>query len=787
MTKNSERAADATLTRRAFVGAAAATAAAAGLAGCAPAATDDAPADEEGLPATGEDPYEGAEIFYSTCPPECQHHNLKGYVVDGKLVKVESSELNDCAACARGIARAYMTNDPERLTVPLLRDGDKGSWKFKEITWDEAFDLIQQKFDEAIAADGVESICYVTGSGNFGAMHGPVANAFFAHLGGASTTVGSLCCAGTTASIVPIYGQRFLDCRNQIENSTYCVIWGNNPAISKQGYFQRFEKVVENGGKLVVIDPIYTESAAKATDWIAPWPGTDAALGLAMLKTIVDEKLYDEEFLLAHTCAPCLVDKATGTPVLEAEDDPASFMVLDAATGTVVRHDAPNITAALTLEGTPQAEQYSTEFELIYANAAPWTAEAAETECGVPAADIQRIAREYAAAEHAMIVQNMGGFMRTENGTYATAIGAYLAAFCGQVGHIGDGVSDAGGMNEVKTGAPIPVPELDHKVPAIPRFKFGEAVLAQDPLKVNVLWSMTGSPMTQWPNTNMVKAALEAIPFVVTVEHYLTSTALYSDLVLPCTGMFEMEGVLANARSHWVQLVEKAVDGPGQCKSDLEIFTELAKRYGFGDAFDVPMDTLISNVIEPTGVTLEELKEKKAIDVVGPDYIPYKDGEFLTPSKKAEFWVAAWKEEGFDPIVTYARSEEDARNDNELAGKYPLFAVQQKTYRGVHSTFHALPWMDEICDTEPHILMHADDAAARGIADGDAVVVFNDRGEHRGIARVNKLLKPGVIGLQNGWWEQQGGSSSYVTNDKWKTLGGTHCCNQTLVDVKKEA
>ena len=233
MTKNSERAADATLTRRAFVGAAAATAAAAGLAGCAPAATDDAPA-EEGLPATGEDPYEGAEIFYSTCPPECQHHNLKGYVVDGKLVKVESSELNDCAACGRGIARAYMTNDPERLTVPLLRDGDKGSGKFKEITWDEAFDLIQQKFDEAIATDGVESICYVTGSGNFGAMHGPVANAFFAHLGGASTTVGSLCCAGTTAAIVPIYGQRFLDCRNQIENSGHLQA-GLLPALREGG------------------------------------------------------------------------------------------------------------------------------------------------------------------------------------------------------------------------------------------------------------------------------------------------------------------------------------------------------------------------------------------------------------------------------------------------------------------------------------------------------------------------------------------------------------------------
>lgn len=370
MTKNSERAIDAKLTRRAFVGAAAATAAV-GLAGCAPAATDEAPAKDEDLPVTGEDPYANAEIFYSTCPPECQHHNLKGYVVDGKLVKVESSELNDCAACARGIARGLMCNDPNRLTVPLLRDGDKGSGKFKEITWDEAFDLIQQKFDEAIATDGNQSICYATGSGNFGAMHGPVASAFFAHLGGATTTVGKLCCAGVYESVVYIYGKRFLDCRNQIENSTYCIIWGNNPAITKQGYFQRFENMVDNGGKLVVIDPIYTESAAKATDWIAPWPGTDAALGLAMLKTIVDEKLYDEEFLLAHTCAPCLVDKATGEPVMEDPEDPASFVVLDTATGNVVRHDTANITAALTLEGMPQAEQYNTEFELIYANAAP--------------------------------------------------------------------------------------------------------------------------------------------------------------------------------------------------------------------------------------------------------------------------------------------------------------------------------------------------------------------------------------------------------------------------------
>lgn len=124
------------------------------------------------------------------------------------------------------------------------------------------------------------------------------------------------------------------------------------------------------------------------------------------------------------------------------------------------------------------------------------------------------------------------------------AVGAYLAAFCGQIGHEGEGYSDAGGVCEVKTGAPIEVPTYSRRCHH-PCFKFGESILNEDPCKVNVFWSMTGSPMTQWPNTNMVRKALEKIPFVITVDEYLTSTALYSDLVLPCAGIFEVDGVLA--------------------------------------------------------------------------------------------------------------------------------------------------------------------------------------------------------------------------------------------------
>ncbi len=150
----------------------------------------------------------------------------------------------------------------------------------------------------------------------------------------------------------------------------------------------------------------------------------------------------------------------------------------------------------------------------------------------------------------------------------------------------------------------------------------------------------------------------------------------------------------------------------GEAKSDLEIFTELARRYDFGDAFDVPMETLIGNVIEPAGITYEELKEKEAIDVVGPTTFPTRTA---SSSALREGRVLGTLLEGGglrSHCLLRARAE-DARNDNELARKYPLFSVQQKTYRSVHSTFNNLEWMDEVCDQKPVILMNLADAAAR--------------------------------------------------------------------------
>jgi anaerobic selenocysteine-containing dehydrogenase len=767
------------ISRRTFLkgSGAAAAAVAFGGAGLAFSETDEATAAPADL--------SKAQVFTSSCTMECLHHNLKGYVVDGKLVKVETNHPADATkACLRGISRTQWVNHPNRIKKPMLRTGEKGEGKWKEISWDEALDLIVAKIKETQKELGNQGIAYKTGSGNFGSLTNSVAGAFFNFLGGCTSFVGSLCCQVVTTTMPPMLGTRYEDMRDTIQDSKYLLVWGTNPAVTMQSFFYKYEEAMSKGARMVTIDPRLSETAAKSDEWVSILPGTDAALGLGMLKIIIEEKLYDREFLLKHTSVPFLVDKKTGDQVKEAGQDNA-YLVYDELTKSIVDHNKEGISPALSVAGTDFANQYTTVFDLIYQEAKEWTPEKVQEETDVPAGTVIRLAHDYATAKPAMIVPNMGGFQRTEYGSYAVGAQFYLAAFTGNFGKAGGGVCDAGGViTQLKVNNPISSPTPQGKFGSIPTPKSGEYILADKPNKIGFLWTMTTSLMTQFPNTGAVKKALKKIPFVVTVDSLMTSTALYSDLVLPCATVFEHTNLLASSRSHYVQLMEKAVNPPGEAKSDLEIFTLLAKRFGFGEAFDKTPEQLIEVCLKGTGITLEQLKKGPVLGTPDP-YIPYKGGIFRTPTKKAELYMPMWKSKGFKPVVSYIRPNEFIKGDQKLVAKYPLMAVQRKTNRTIHSSFGILPWVNEAAGSKPQILIHPEDASLRGIKDGDNVVAFNDRGEHYGIAKVQAHIKKGIVALENGWWEQQGGSSSYVTSDFVEPMGGGHSCNNTLVEIKR--
>ncbi len=737
------------------------------------------------------------ETFRSTCAMECLHCNLTAYVKDGKLIKVEASKDFNVTGCLRGMSRSQWVNNPNRLKKPLLRTGKKGEGKFKEISWDEALDLVVEKLNETRKKYGNKGILFETASGNMDSIKNSIGQAFFSYLGGVTTPAGSLCCSAVTAAMEPIVGFRYIDTRDTIKDSKYLLCWGNNPAVTMQAYFKEYEKAMDEGARLVVLDPRFSETASKADEWIPIVPSTDTALALAMLNIIIEENLIDRDFLTNHTGATYLVDKK-GDLIRENVEDPDSYLVYDLNTKTLKRHDAAGIKPLLSSKEANIQDGYRTVFDLIAAEAAIWTLEKTEKETDVPKETILRLAREYATIKPAMIIQNMSGAQRTEYGTYAVASQFYLALFTGNIGKPGAGVCDAGGATQLaKFNPPVAVPESVENLPCnqgydlesmkIPHCHLGAAIVNEEPTKIDFWYMMTCSPMTQVPNTNMVKKALEKVSFAVVVDNLMTSTALYADLILPTTTVFEDVSLMAGPRSHYVQLMEKAVEPPGEAKPDYWIFAQLAKRLGFGEAFDKPIEELIETVLDGTGLTIEQLK-KGPIKPVATPYVAFTEGKFRTSTGKAHFYVEAWKEHDYKPIVTYIQADELIKNkSSKLRDKYPLMAVQRKLARSIHSSFSTLPWVNEVHSSEPEVMIHPNDAKKRGIKANDRVIIYNDRGEHRAKANVTYHIKEGIISLENGWWEQSGGSTSYVTNDKVDVLGNGHTCNNTLVEIRKES
>lgn len=729
---------------------------------------------------------ENYETFRSTCSMECLHCNLTAFVKDGKVIKVEASEDFNVTGCLRGMSRTQWVDNKDRIKMPMLRTGKKGSGEFKEISWDEALDLIEENIKKTIKEIGNKGIFLEAASGNMDSIANSMAGALFSHLGGATRPQGSLCCSAVTAAMNPMVGDRYVDTRDTIRDSKYIICWGNNPAVTMQAYFKEYEEAMKNGARMVVIDPRFSETAARADEWIPIMPSTDTALALGMLNIIIQENLIDRPFLLNHTGAVYLVDKK-GDLVRENDEDLDSYVVFDTKTKTVVRHDKGNIVPALSADEATIPNGYRTVFDLIKDEAKKWTLEETEKETDVPSGTISRLAREYALNKPAMIIQNMSGAQRTEYGTYVSASQFYLALVTGNIGKPGTGICDAGGVSQfIKINPPVVPAEVTQEVESIPVAKIGEAIVNGDPTEIGFWYIMTTSPMTQVPNTNMVRKALEKVPFVVVADNLMTSTALYADLILPVTTIFEYTSLMAGTRSHYIQLKEKAVEPPGEAKPDYWIFAQIAKRFGIGELFDKPIEEHIETCLEGTGITIEQLKQGPVKPVPIP-YIPFKDGKFKTSTGKAHFFVEEWTEKNYSPIVKYIRANECLKNESyELLKKYPLMATQYKVARSIHSSFSSLPWINEIHQSEPEVLIHPNDAKKRNIVDGDKVIVYNDRGEHRAKAIVTTYMKENIVGLQNGWWEQQGGSSSHVTNDTVEILGSGTTINNTLVDVRKE-
>jgi anaerobic selenocysteine-containing dehydrogenase len=684
----------------------------------------------------------GPTIVRGACPHDCPDTcALHVTVADGRAIKVEGDPDHPttrgvlCTKVARYLERTY---SEKRVLHPLRRVGAKGEGRFERISWDEALDTIASRF-KAIAdsADGPQAILPYSYAGTMGLLqYGSMDRRFF-HKLGASLLDRTICSSAGKAGYAATIGASIGTDLEQFENARLILIWGSNPVVSNLHLWSRVQEAKRRGAKLIAIDPYRSQTAEKCHEHLALMPGTDAALALGLMHVLIAEELIDRDYIDRYTL---------GFDALEQR----------------VREYPPSRVASLT---------------------------------GLHEAQIVALARDYGSIAPAVIRLNYG-MQRHAGGGMAIRTVACLPALVGAWRHAAGGaLLSSSGTYPINTPA-LERPDLMWNNPrTINMSTIGDALLEADDPPIRALFVYNSNPVAVAPDSGKVVAgfAREDL-FCVVHDVFLTDTADYADIVLPATTQLEHLDV-HSSYGHLYALANNAAIAPlGEAKPNTEVFRLLAARMGFDEpCFAESDDSMAASAFvadhpRMAGIDWQTLKMQgwQRLNVPSP-YAPFAEGNFPTPSGKCEFYSESLRRQGLDPLPTYTPPRESAVSDPALAHRFPLAMLSPPARNALNSTFGGLPVFLETEKT-PWLDIDAEDAAARGIDDGDKVRVYNDRGALIVTARITDRTRPGVVVAPSIWWRKlspDGTNANMVTGQALTDMGRAATFYDVLVEVAR--
>jgi anaerobic selenocysteine-containing dehydrogenase len=687
------------------------------------------------------------------CPDTCA---MLVSVQDGRALDVRGDPEHPftrgglCVKVNNYVEKVY---SPDRVLHPLRRTGPKGSGRFEQVSWDEALDEIAARFRSAIAEHGAESIMPVSYLGTEGILNGlNVGDPFFNKLG-ATVAERTYCDSGACTAYTMTIGATAGVDPESLVHSRYIIVWACNMISTNLHLWPFVAEAQRRGAKVVVIDPVRHRTATHA-DWYIPIrPGTDGALALAMMHVIIAEGLTDEAYVRDHT----------------------------------------------------------TGYEELAERVAGYSPEWAAAETGIPAEDIRTLAREYATTDPAMIRIGVA-IERHSGGGQAVRSIACLTGLVGAWRHVG------GGLLQLPLWAfPVNWPAMMHPELARPgtrvvnQFLLGRALsgeLGLDP-PISALVVYNSNPMVVCPEQEKVAAGLAREDlFTVVADHFLTDTARYADLVLPATTQLEQQDLMFSWGHFYVTLNTPAVEPLGEAVSNTELFRRLAERMGFTeDCFARTDEDMLAEAFDwsdpaMAGISLESLRRTgwARLNLPAPDeYAPHAAGNFPTPSGKVEFRSQAAEGGNFvvplfrqgsndhqpgeavDPLPHYVPPRETAE------GGYRLNLISPKSHAYLNSSAADQPAQRRV-QGEQAITVHPEDAAERGIDDGQYVRVFNDRGQFVALTRVSDEVARGVAMAPMGAWPKnakEGSTVNAVNPFAFADLGNAPTFSDTRVEIER--
>lgn len=658
-------------------------------------------------------------IVRGACPHDCPDTcALLTTVEGGQAVRVQGNPAHrhtDGVLCTKVSRYAERTHHPERVLYPLRRTGPKGSGQFQRIGWDEALDTIAARLREVAARDPQAIVPY-SYAGTMGlAQSEGMAARFFNRLG-ASLLDRTICAAAGGEGLVQTLGGKVGMKVEHFAEARLILIWGSNSIGSNLHFWKLAQQAKRAGARLVCIDPRRTETAEKCHEHIALRPGTDAALALALMHELVVHDWLDHDYIERHTL---------GWPALRER-------------------------------------------------ALQWPPERAAEVCGIPVQQVRDLARAYGTTRPAAIRLNYG-VQRVRGGGNAVRAIACLPALVGAWRDRAGGLLlSASGMFPVQRQALYRPDLLAGRTPrTINMSTIGDALLAEPSPAfgpaIEALIVYNSNPVAVAPESpKVVRGFAREDLFTVVLEHFLTDTADYADIVLPATTQLEHWDVHSSYGHTDVLLNRPAIAPLGESRPNTEVFRQLARRMGFDEPCFDEDDLTLCRTAFGDQVDFQQLLDTGWATLAVPE-APFAEGRFPTASGRCEFHSERLAAQGLDPLPDHIPNAEPGGTHPD----YPLAMISPPARHFLNSSFVNVRSLRDI-EGQPLLEMHAEDAAARGIASGQMVRVFNQRGEYRCVAEVSHRARPGVVNGLGIWWRKLGPAGTNVnevTSQRLTDLG----------------
>jgi anaerobic selenocysteine-containing dehydrogenase len=675
----------------------------------------------------------GSRVVQAVCPHDCPDTcALHVTVSEGRVTRVAGDPDHPTthgALCTKVSRYAERSYHPDRVLTPLKRIGLKGRGEFVPVGWDEALADIAARL-KAIAARDPQAILPYSYAGTMGLVQGEGMAARFFHKLGASLLDRTICSSAGGDALAATYGAKIGMHVEHFAESRLILIWGSNPITSSVHFWNYAQQAKRAGARLVCIDPRKSETAEKCHQHIALLPGTDGALALALMHELIAHDWLDHDYLARH------------------------------------------------VEG----------WEKLRERALQWPPARAASVCGIEAAVITELAREYGSTKPAAIRLNYG-MQRVRGGGNAVRLIALLPCLVGAWRHRAGGLllSASGWFRHARRDAWLQRPDLlaGRRPRTINMSTIGDELLrdaspAFGP-RIEAVVVYNSNPVAVAPESAKVAAgfAREDL-FTVVLEHFRTDTADHADYVLPATTQLEHWDAHTTYGHVWAMLNRPAIAPVGQARSNAAIFRELAARLGFEEPCFADSDEQMAlAAFNPEQVRIDELKSR-GWSRLAIGEAPFADGGFATASGKVIVDAPGLGVPDFVP------NYESVQSSPALAERFPLAMISPPARHFLNSSFVNVPSLRAI-EGEPILELHPDDAAPRGIADGAPVRVFNERGSHRCKAEVSARARPGVVNGLGVWWRKFGRDGKNVnelTHQRLTDIGRAPAFYDCLVEVE---